>query len=383
MRLTVLMNAGPWLPVPPKGYGGIENVVATLVPELRRRGVRVLLASVGTSSLPADELIWCFRQGQFERLAAPYAQVVGVTHAHMQHLVQVLRTRREVDLVHDHLEVVGAATLAALGQDGPPALQTLHWDLRKHPEFYGSFDGGGRVFFNGVSRQQLGDAPPRLREQVLGAVDLAVPLERYPFRAGKEGWFLALGRITPAKGQDVAARTCKELGERLVIAGPVAGIPDPAALAARLAHPGSPHHTYQDVRFYLDAVRPFEDGERIRWVGTVRGGEKLELLSRAKALLMPLRWSEPGGTAAIEALACGTPVVALRRGALAGIVEHGVTGFLADDEQELAEYLRCVDGIDPAACRRAAEERFSAPVMADRYLELYREVLSRAGRAPA
>jgi glycosyltransferase involved in cell wall biosynthesis len=316
MPLTVLINAGPWLPVPPPGYGGIENVLASLIPELRRRGVRVVLCTVGGSTAEAKGRYQSFPEGQFGRLAAPYGQVMGITHAHMATVLRALRERPGVDLVHDHLEVVGPSVLAARGGDGPPVLQTLHWDLGKHPEFYRSFDGGGRVFFNGVSHAQLRAAPPQLRAQSLGAVHLGVDLAAHRPRAdrARTSWW---------------------------------------------------------------AVRPFEDGERIRWGGTVGGAAKAALVGRARAVLMPISWEEPGATAAVEALACGTPVIAMRRGALAEIVEHGVTGFLADDEAELAGYLPRAGEIDPAACRRAAGRRFSAAAMADAYLRLYHQVLAR------
>jgi glycosyltransferase involved in cell wall biosynthesis len=379
MTLTVLINAGPWLPVPPPGYGGIENVVATLIPELRRRGIEVVLCTVGESDIEVDDRRWAFAEGQFARLAGPYGQVMGITHAHMGAVLATLRERPDIDLVHDHLEVVGPSVLGARDGAGPPVLQTLHWDLGKHPEFYGAFDGRGRVLFNGVSHAQLRTAPAKLRAQCLGAVHLGVDLAAHRFRADKGEDYLVLGRITPFKGQDVAARLCKELGLPLVLAGPVAGVPSPAALAAALADPASPLHGYGEVRHYLDAVRPFEDGERIRWVGTVGGAAKGELVGRARALLMPISWDEPGATAAIEALACGTPVIAMRRGALAEIVEHGRNGFLADDEAQFARLLGRAGEIDPAECRRSAAERFSAEVMAEGYLRLYSEVLARTG----
>jgi glycosyltransferase involved in cell wall biosynthesis len=379
MPLTVLVNAGPWLPVPPPDYGGIENVLACLIPELRKRGVRVVLCSVGESTIEVDDLRWAFPDGQFARLAAPYGQVMGVTHAHMANVLEALRERPDIDLVHDHLEVVGPGVLGALDRTAPPVLQTLHWDLRKHPEFYGSFDGRGRVFFNGVSNAQLATAPPNLRAQSLGAVHLGVDLAAHRFQADKGEDYLVLGRFTPFKGQDVAARICKELGVPLVMAGPVAGVPSPDELFAALKDPSSPLHGYGDVRHYLEAVQPFEDGERIRWVGTVGGSGKDALVGGARAVLVPISWDEPGATAAIEALACGTPVIAMRRGALAEIVEHGHNGFLADDESQFAQLMLRAGEIDPLACRRSVERRFSAAVMAEGYLRLYEEVLTRTG----
>jgi phytoene dehydrogenase-like protein len=103
MTLTVLMNAGPWLPVPPRGYGGIEAVVATLVPELRRLGVRVVLATVGTSTLAADGYVRTLPEGRLSQVARPYNQVSGIAHAHMQTVVRSLREEQRVDAVHDHL----------------------------------------------------------------------------------------------------------------------------------------------------------------------------------------------------------------------------------------------------------------------------------------
>ncbi len=162
MNLTVLVNAGPWLAVPPEGYGGIEAVVATLVPELRRAGVQVVLATVGTSTLEADGYVRPIAEPRFHSVAAPYNQASGIAHAHMCGVVAALRDDRSIDLVHDHLEVVGPAVLMATGEQSPPTLQTLHWDLCKHADFYSTFDGHGRLVFAAVSRSQLDVAPPSL-----------------------------------------------------------------------------------------------------------------------------------------------------------------------------------------------------------------------------
>jgi glycosyltransferase involved in cell wall biosynthesis len=376
MGRTILVNAGPWLPVPPPGYGGIENVLATLIPELRRRGHRVVLATVEESRIEVDRRVAVFQRGQFEHLPEPYNRVVGLAHAHMQAVVEELRAAPEIDVVHDHQEVVGAAVLAGL-DDVPPALQTLHWDLAKHGPFYSRLDGRGRVFFNGVSRRQIELAPASLRAQTLASIPLAVRAEELPYERHKGDYLAVVGRLTPEKGADVAARLCRELDLELVIAGPVAGLADAEALERKLAQPGSGWRNLRDVRYYLDQVRPLEN-RRIRWVGSLARAATMRLVARARAVVFPIRWEEPGATAAIEALACGTPVVGLRRGALPEIVEHGVTGFLADSEEELAACLTRADELDPAACRRAAERRFSAGPMAERYVELYERVLALA-----
>jgi glycosyltransferase involved in cell wall biosynthesis len=378
MSLTVLMNAGPWLPVPPRGYGGIEAVVATLVPELRRQGVRVVLATVGASTLPADGYVRTLHEGRLSQVARPYNLVSGVAHAHMQAVVEFLRNTPGVDVVHDHLEVVGPAILGAMGEQAPPTLQTLHWDLAKHPDFYSSFRGHGRVAFAAVSRSQLDRAPENLRSQTVGVVPLAVPWpEELEVEPGPHA--LVLARITPDKAQDVALRVCREADVPLVLAGPVAGIDDPDELRHRLAA-GDPSLTdHPDVEFFRSHVAPHLDGLRARWVGGVSGEAKERLLRSARALLTPIRWAEPGATAVVEALARGIPVVGTPLGVLPTLVQHGVTGYLAEDETELAGWLGKLDQIDPSACREAARQ-WTPSAMAARYVELYHRLLDGAAR---
>jgi glycosyltransferase involved in cell wall biosynthesis len=382
------MDAGPWLPVPPRGYGGLENVVATLTTELRRRGHTVVLATVGESTLPADGRVAVFGTGQFERLAAPYPEVTGLAHAHEQAVVAEIHRHAAAgvpfDLVHSHLEVVGPAVLAALGPAAPPVLHTLHWDLRRNAAFYASFDGRGRVFFAGVSDAQIARGPAALREQSLGAVPLSVPIPAgrpVPPRERSRA-VLVLSRLCEAKGTDIALRACREAGLPLVLAGPVGGQPDRAALETALTDPASPVCGYPDVRWFLDEVAPRLD-ERARWIGSVAGAAKRELLRRSRAVLFPIRWAEPGGTAVCEALAAGTPVVGMARGCLPSLVEPGVTGFLATDEAGFAAALERLDELDPEACAETARRRFAPGVMADGYERLYAEVLRRtAGSSP-
>jgi hypothetical protein len=276
----------------------------------------------------------------------------------------------DVDLVHDHLEVVGPAVYAAAGDAVPPVLQTLHWDLAKHPEFYSRYDGRGRVFFAGVSGSQLARAHPTLRRQALGAIPLATPMPTEP-PAAPAGHLLGLGRLTPVKGYDLAARVARRLDLELVLAGPVAGCAGPDELAAA-------PQSLPDVRYFRTELEPHLGGP-VRWVGSVGGAVKAELLRTARAVVFPLRWDEPGGTAVVEALAAGVPVVAMRRGVMPELVDQGVTGWLADDEDEFAGYLLRVDELDRQACRAVAERRFSPAAMAARYETFYRHVLGLAG----
>jgi glycosyltransferase involved in cell wall biosynthesis len=380
MTMTVLVNAGPWLSVPPPGYGGIENVLAALVPELRTRGVRVLLATVGSSTLPVDERITVFPDGRFADLQRPYNRVMGVAAAHLDRVVRELHRRDDIVLVHDHQEAFGLTVLAALGRSCPPVLHTLHWDLRKHPELYGGVDGGGSLFVNGVSFAQLTTAPPALRALSVGHVHLSTPLavnaaRRPAVRKGEH--LVVMGRVTRFKGQAVAAQLAHRTGAELVLAGPVGPHHRPEDLAGPGADEDNP-----DVRYWREEVEPLVDGRRVRWVGTVAGEERDELVATARASLVPIDWEEPGGTAVVESLALGTPVVGFRRGCLPELVEDGRTGLLVDpgDADALAVAVGEAARLNPDDCRREAARRFTPSRMADRYLRLYDKVLQRSGR---
>lgn len=377
MTWTVLINAGPWLTVPPVGYGGIENVIATLIPQLRRRGVRVVLATVGRSSIEVDEQIHAFDEPQFGHLTEPYNDVVGVATAHMQRVVAELRHRSDIDLVHDHMEVLGPSVLAAMGSARPPVLHTLHWDLTKHRAFYGNFDGSDRFHVNGVSAAQLQSAPEQLRGHSLGHVHLATPLaEDATCRpvAAKGRHLVVVARITRNKGQHIAARLAQRCGWELLLAGPVGPYLTPQHLSA---DPNAAR--YADVRYWQDEVAPNVDGDRVRWIGNVSGSDRNRLVATARATLFPVCWAEPGGTAVIESLALGTPVVGFNRGCLPELIEPG-TGLLADsgDEAALAQLIPVIDDLDPAYCRSVAARRFTPAVMAAAYLELYARCIACA-----
>jgi glycosyltransferase involved in cell wall biosynthesis len=365
--MRVLINAGPWLPVPPRGYGGIENVIATLVPALRSAGVEVVLATVGDSEQPVDERVSVFPDGQFARLQEPYNRVCGIVPAH-QHAVRRRLQAGDIDLVHDHVEAAG---LTGYDASGPPVLHTLHWDLTKHPSLYGSLDAGPRLRVNGVSADQLTHAPAALRAHAIGHVHLATPLASADRPLATKGeHVVVLGRITPGKGQDLAARLAHAAGFDLVLAGPVGPYHSPPALAAATddANP--------DVRFWREHVAPHVDGRRVRWIGTVHGQERDDLVATARAALFPLRWDEPGGTAVVESLALGTPVVGIARGCLPELIGHEHTGLLTSDEDELGELVHKATAISPDECRAEAARRFTPAVMAERYLGLYRQVMS-------
>jgi glycosyltransferase involved in cell wall biosynthesis len=387
MSLTVFINAGPWLPIPPSGYGGVENMLVYLIKELRGRGHRVILGTVGQSQIEVERQVSFFHQGQHPRIDGPYCDGVSVAHAHMQRVLKTIRKTPEIDIVHDFLEIVGPSMLAELAPDGPPVLHTLQWNLWHDQDFYGHFEGRGRVYFNGISNPQMEAAGGNLRHWSLDVVHNGVDVDDFTYRERKDEYAITLARFTYDKGQDIAARVCARLGVPLQMAGTVGGIASPESLSRELRKLHSPFHHYKDVEFYRNAVLPHEgERPRIAWVGSVGGAEKRALVAGARALLMPIRWEEPFGMAVVEALASGTPVVAMRRGAMPVIIQHGYNGFLADSEEEFAEHLQRVDEIKAENCRRSVEERFSAAMMAENYEKRYQQVIERVrsggGRDP-
>jgi glycosyltransferase involved in cell wall biosynthesis len=193
---------------------------------------------------------------------------------------------------------------------------------------------------------------------------------------------VVVGRISRNKGQHVAARLAHRLGRPLLLAGPVGPYRDRAALTDALARDAAVA-LHPDVRYWCDEVADYVDEMTVRWVGTPHGAELERLVATARAALFPVQWEEPGGTAVVEALALGTPVIGYRRGCLPELVTPGRTGLLAEpgDEATLGVFINAADSIDPVECCRVAAKRFAPGVMADRYLELYQTAISRTNTA--
>jgi len=185
-----------------------------------------------------------------------------------------------------------------------------------------------------------------------------------------------MARITPGKGQHLAARLAHAYGFDLILAGPVEPYRQPADLTAA----GAVAAANPDVRYWENQVRPLVDGIRVRWIGTVAGRKRNALVASARVALLPLQWEEPGGAAVVEALALGTPVVGLSRGCLPELIEHGRTGWLAKAPDDLAALIQAAGQIDPRECREQAARRFTPAVMAGRYVDLYEQLIS--GRVP-
>jgi glycosyltransferase involved in cell wall biosynthesis len=389
-KLKIAMIAPPWLSIPPKGYGGIELVVEGLVSELQKMGHDVTLFTIGDSTLKGVKLKPYYKDEQYLHIHKPVYQSAPVPIAQVAFALNEIQ-KGNFDIIHDHNPFIGPLALhwATMLPDMPPAVHTLHGppfsdtdeDDLTTPDntlMWRQLGKSKRLYYIGISDALSKAAPAAMKPQILKSVHNAVDVNLFPFQAKKKNHFITLARFSREKGEHTAARLCDKLGYRLQMAGTVAGINSPRQLLLALANPLSEYRQYADFKYYHDFVWPVaRRNPLIKYVGNLGDQKKLKFISEAKALLNPIDWEEPFGLAPIEALACGTPVVAMNRGAMPEIIEHGVNGFLANSVYEFQQYMEKVDEIDPAACRESVKKKFSLPIMAQSYLDRYNQVLAK------
>jgi glycosyltransferase involved in cell wall biosynthesis len=344
MPLTVLNIGYALAPVGPDATGGAEQVLSALDHAVVAAGYRSIVVApdgsqtagtlVTTASLPApitEEARHFMQRRQREAIAEALA-------------------RWPSDVVHAH----GLDFAEHLPEAGIPTLVTLHLPAEFYPA--GAISAARpRTWFNCVSAAQQRTFPPL--PTMLPPIPGGVPVERLQARQAKRNFVLALGRICPEKGFHLALDAAELASVPLLIAGQVFPYPF--------------HHRYFDKQ-----IRP-RLGPVARFLGPVGFDRKRRLLSAARCLLVPSLVAETGSLVAMEALACGTPVVAFPAGALAEIVEPGVTGFLVKDTQEMAEAIAAAGTIDPERCRDAARARFSLDRMLEQYLAVYERLAAR------
>jgi glycosyltransferase involved in cell wall biosynthesis len=342
--LRILQVASPWVPVPPEQYGGSEWIAHWLCEGLRARGHDVTLVATADSSTGV-RVVSAFD----ERPPGMGGQVAPELVQTLEALDAIDRVRP--DLVHDHAFV---SPVAASG--GVPYVVTAHSaGHRPFDEYYRRLSHRvSLVAISDAQRQQLPDVA--WAATVPNAIDVA----SFPFDPVGGDDFVFLGRISEAKGAHVAAEAAHRAGVPLILAGRV----DVAE-----------EETYFDER-----MRPLVD-DRVLFLGEVDTDQKRDLLAGARALLFPIGWDEPFGLVVVEALACGTPVIAFRRGAVPELIEDGVTGFVVDDLDGMVAAMGEVGRLDRAACRRAAEARFDIGRMVDGYERLYRRLVRGAAAA--
>ncbi len=338
--LHVGLVAPLWYPIAPD-RGGIEQIVLALGRELVRSGHRVTLFASGDSA-PIDRLIAVCPTGVVSAMEAGSASDYSLYEAAA--VARVLEHAHELDVLHSHL---GIRLVPLSTRIDVPVVHTLHTSISSDMRWILAQFPGRHI--TTVSRWQAASVDGFADGTVIpNGIDLDV----FPFSAEADEYLLVLGRVEAAKGVHVAIDVARASGRPLVIAGPIVDSP-----------------------YFADRIRPELD-DRVRWVGPVGGAEKLRLLQRAHALLFPAQWDEAFGLVMVEAMACGTPVVAIERGAVAEIVIDGVNGFRADGVAALPDLVARIGELDRARVRASVTERFSHRRMAVDYVRLYRRILA-------
>jgi glycosyltransferase involved in cell wall biosynthesis len=341
--MRIAITADPDLPVPPKHYGGIERIIDLLARELARQGHDVTLFAHPASSSAGRLVPYC---GQSS--ASPFDTVRNAATLTRYVLAH------SVDVVHSFSRLQYLLPILPLHI---PKLMTYQRKVTRRSVLLANWLSNGTLHFSAISRNMMKSVAD---VGVWYMVPNCACLERYQFqpRVENDAPLMFLGRIEEIKGTHLAIEVAQRTGLKLCIAG---NVPDD-------------HRHYFETR-----IKPFIDGRNIIYVGPVDDAQKDLLLGRARALLMPVLWEEPFGIVMVEAMACGTPVIGLNRGAVTEVVEEGVTGFVRQDVDGLVEAVGRIGEIDRRACRERVELEYSDTVLTQRYLSAYRAVIAGWG----
>ena len=329
--------------VPPSLYGGTERVVANLVEELVRQGHDVTLFASGDSRTNARLMPACPRALRLD------ANCHDSLALHIVMLDEVFRHASNFDLIHFHIDYLHFPLSSRLAI---PNVTTLHGrlDLPELPIVYRQFPDLPLVSISDAQRKPIPNA------NWLATVYHGLPGSMFHLQEKPAGYLAFLGRISPEKGVDRAIEVATTVGMPLRIAAKIDKV---------------------DKEYFDTKIKPMLDHPLIEFIGEIGDSEKQEFLGNAAALVFLIDWPEPFGLVMIEAMACGTPVVALRRGSVPEILADGLNGFVVDSTEEAALALKRLDTISRVACRETFERRFTASRMAHDYVDLYNEVQTR------
>jgi glycosyltransferase involved in cell wall biosynthesis len=264
------------------------------------------------------------------------------------HASEAIAIADDFDIIHNH---AGESVMALASFTDTPMLTTTHNPITADSAIVWERYSG---YYNTVSKAQFVSLPSLDTPHYVGYVHNAIDVSSFPYSEQKEDYLLCLNRIHPDKGTHIAIEAARRTGRRLIVAG-----------------------KWDDGEedYYRESVEPLIDGDKIVFAGEADQQTKRELLVRAYCVLMPICWDEPFGLVMVEAMACGTPVIACAHGAAPEVVVHGETGFLVDDVDGMVSAIPDVGMIRPARCREHAETEFDTPVMVEGYLRLYHRVL--------
>jgi glycosyltransferase involved in cell wall biosynthesis len=350
--VRILQLAPLWETVPPPAYGGTEAVVSVLCEELVKRGHDVTLWASGDSKTSAELF------SIYSRSLRTATDIADPQSYALMHAALSLKDADSYDVIHNH---IGETVMAMAHLVRTPMLTTMHCLITPDTKFiWDHYDG----WYNTISYSEKLNMPPVANNGYAGVVHNGIDVATFPYSEKKDDYLLFLSRISIDKAPHLTVEVAKRLGRRLIIAGKV----DPNPV---------------DQEYFNTMVRPLVDGKQIQFVGEADARMKRELYEKAYCLVLPLNWEEPFGLVMAEAMACGTPVVAFRRGAAGEIIVDGETGYLVDNLDEMVDAVRKVDRIDPRRCRRHMEANFGPEHMAEGYLRVYQQIQRQALPKPA
>jgi glycosyltransferase involved in cell wall biosynthesis len=343
LRIAILSPV--WFPVPPRGYGGIEWVVSLLADGLVEGGHDVTLFASGDSRTKAS-LSFVYKE-------AP-SEWIGRTHWDLNHTLSCIERADEFDIINDHTGPLG---LLLGGLVETPVVHTAH----------GPLDGEAGEMYERIVRVvpdsklislSLNQRRPKPDLPWIANCPNALDFSLYPSKPHPGDYLLFLGRMSPDKGCHRAIAVANELDLPLKIAG-------------KQREP-------REQQYFRELVEPHLNA-RVEYLGEVTHGTKVELLQDARATLFPIEWEEPFGLVMIESMACGTPVIATRWGAVPEVIGDGRSGIIVDHYREMAGALEKADRLDPLEIRRYAEERFAPGRMVADYLGAYEAAIAASG----
>jgi glycosyltransferase involved in cell wall biosynthesis len=326
--------------VPPRLYGGTERIVSYLTEELVRRGQVVTLFASGDSRTSAELVPCC-------DVALRLNPRVRHDIPHHVMLEQVRRRADEFDVLHFHVDILHFPVVRDFAQR---TVTTLHGrlDLPDLAQLYAMFDDVPLV---SISNNQRRPMPPL---NWVGMVHHGLPRDLLPFRPKASGYLAFLGRISPEKGPETAIEIAARTGMPLKIAAKIDNV---------------------DQSYWKERVEPqLLRNSNVEFIGEIDERQKADFLGNATALLFPIDWPEPFGLVTIEAMACGTPVIAFRRGAVPEIIDDGVSGLIVDTLDGAVDAVPRISGLDRARVRRTFEERFTVERMCSDYMAIYRSL---------
>jgi glycosyltransferase involved in cell wall biosynthesis len=339
--MRIGMIAPPWFPVPPPKYGGTEYVVALLADGLVEAGVDVTLFASGDSTTTAAL--------EFVHREAPSARI-GEMALELEHVLACLARADEFDIVHDHSGLLAIALAASVDVT---FVHTAHGPMTGHSRrlYEAAIDFNPQASLISLTEAQRRPAP---HLPWIATCPNAIQVERFPFNEHPEDYLAFLGRMSSEKGAAEAIDVARAVGRELRI-------------GAKCREPAEREYFDEHVRPHL--------GDGVTYLGELNRTEKAELLGNAAAVLCPINWEEPFGLVMIEAAACGTPVVATRRGSVPEVVVDGVTGFVVDGPDDMPQAVGRVGELDRHGIRQVAEDRFATHAMVSAYMRAYRLAL--------